>query len=222
MKAIILFGAPGSGKGTTAERIRTQAGLIHIATGDMLRAAVKNGTELGREAEGYMKKGSLVPDDVIIRMVEERLDKGKADDAYLFDGFPRTIPQAELLEKSLERRGGSMSHVFFLETPREIIMDRLTGRRTCRKCNATYHVRNIPPKTEGVCDVCGGELYQRVDDKAETISNRLDVFTKETAALILRYEKQGVLVRVNSDQGADNLAREILVRIQADGRGRAV
>jgi adenylate kinase len=145
----------------------------------------------------------------MIKLVEARLDAGHADDAYLFDGFPRTIPQAELLEKSLVRRGGKISHVFFLDAPRKVLIERLTGRRTCRACGANYHVKNIPPKKEGVCDACGGELYQRPDDREATIVNRLDVYNRETEGLISRYEKQGLLVRVNSAQDAAGLASEI-------------
>ena len=223
MKAIILLGAPGSGKGTTAEKIRDDAKLIHVSTGDMLRDAVKKGTETGRDAESYMKRGALVPDSVIIRLVEARLDAGRADDVYLFDGFPRTIPQAELLEQSLSRRGGVLSHVFFLDAPRAVLVERLTGRRTCRKCSANYHVKNIPPRKEGVCDSCGGELYQRADDREETIVNRLEVYSRETEGLISRYEKQRLLVRVNSAQGAKELAAEILkaIRGAASGSGRS-
>jgi adenylate kinase len=157
-----------------------------------------------------MKRGALVPDSLIIRLVEARLDAGRADDAYLFDGFPRTIPQAELLEKSLSRRGGAITHVFFLDAPRKVLVERLTGRRTCRKCSANYHVKNIPPKKEGICDVCGGELYQRADDREETIVNRLEVYNRETESLISHYEKQRLLVRVDSAQGAGELAAEIL------------
>jgi adenylate kinase len=209
MKVVILLGAPGSGKGTTAERIRDAAHLIHVSTGDMLRESVKKGTEIGREAETYMKRGALAPDSVIIKLVEARLDAGHAEDAYLFDGFPRTIPQAELLEKSLAGRRGAIAHVIFLDAPRKVLIERLTGRRTCRKCGANYHIRNIPPKKEGVCDACGGELYQRPDDREETIVHRLDVYNKETEGLISRYEKQGLLKRVDSSQEASRLASEV-------------
>ena len=157
-----------------------------------------------------MKRGALVPDGVIIKLVETRLDSGRADDVYLFDGFPRTIAQAELLEKSLVRRGGAISNVFFLDAPREVLVERLTGRRTCRKCGANYHVRNIPPKKEGICDACGGELYQRPDDSEGTIVKRLEVYNRDTAGLIARYQKQGLLTRVNSAQDATSLAAEIL------------
>ena len=209
MKAIILFGAPGSGKGTVAERLKTTTGYIHISTGDMLRDAVKKGTPVGRVAEAFMKRGELVTDEVIIKLVEERLDAGKADDLYMFDGFPRTIPQAELLEKSLAGRGGAVSKVIFLDTPRDVLIQRLTGRRTCRKCGWNCHIINIPPKKQGVCNVCGGELYQRPDDQEATIANRLEVYGRQTESLIARYEKQKILARINSNQKIENLIAEI-------------
>lgn len=221
MNAIILLGAPGSGKGTTAERIRDEAKLIHVSTGDMLRQAVKKGTEIGREAESYMKQGALVPDGVIIKLVEARLDAGRPDDVYLFDGFPRTVPQAELLKTTLARRGGGISRVVFLDAPRHVLVERLTGRRTCRKCGTNYHVVNIPPKKEGVCDACGGDLYQRADDREETIIKRLEVYNRETEELISWYEKQGLLVRVDSSQEAGRLASEILKLIRGSDRGTA-
>ena len=209
MKAIVLFGAPGSGKGTAAEKLKIATGYIHISTGDMLREAVKKGTPVGREAEAYMKRGALVPDEVIIKLVEERLDKGTPDDLYMFDGFPRTIPQAELLEKSLSRRGGKVEHVIFLDTPRDVLLQRLTGRRTCRKCGWNCHIINLPPKKAGVCDVCGGELYQRPDDQEATIVNRLEVYNKQTESLIARYQAQKVLVKINSNQKIENLISDI-------------
>lgn len=209
MKAIVLFGAPGSGKGTVAEKLKVATGYIHISTGDMLREAVKKGTPVGQEAETYMKRGALVPDEVIIKLVEERLDKGSPGDLYMFDGFPRTIPQAELLEKSLGRRGGRIGHVIFLDTPRDVLIQRLTGRRTCRKCGWNCHIINLPPKKAGICDVCGGELYQRPDDQEATIVNRLEVYNKQTESLIARYQTQKVLVKVNSNQKIESLISEI-------------
>lgn len=209
MKAIILLGAPGAGKGTAAERIKGESGYIHVSTGDMLREAVKAGTDVGAEAEGYMKRGELVPDAVMLRIVEERLNRGNPDDAYMFDGFPRTVAQAELLEQVLTRLGGTLDDVFFLDAPREVLISRLTGRRICRACGANYHVVNIPPKQEGICDACGGELYQRPDDCEATIVNRLDVFNRQTESLIAYYEAKGLLTRVDSAQGAEQLAAEM-------------
>ena len=210
MKAIILLGAPGAGKGTVAEKIRAKTKYLHVSTGDMLRAAVKNGTGVGREADAFMKRGELVPDGVIIKLVEELLDKGNASDSYMFDGFPRTPTQAELLEKSFAKRGGKVSHVFFMDAPRSVLIARLTGRRTCRKCGTNFHIVNIPPKKAGVCDACGGELYQRPDDSEATIINRLDVYNKQTESLIALYEKQGNLIRLKSDQNADKLVAEMI------------
>jgi adenylate kinase len=209
MKVIILLGAPGAGKGTVAEKIRERTKFVHVSTGDMLRESVKQGAAVGREAEAYMKRGELVPDSVIIKLVEDRLDKGGSDVFYMFDGFPRTVAQADLLDKSLSSRGSRIAQVFFLDAPRKVLIERLTGRRTCRKCGRNYHIINIPPKKTGVCDLCGGELYQRPDDSEMTIVNRLDVYNKQTESLISRYEKQGVLMRVDSSQSAEKLVGEI-------------
>lgn len=203
------MGAPGSGKGTTAEKI-SEAGYQHVSTGDMLREAVKQGTELGREAEGYMKSGELVPDELIIKLIEELLDRGSRDSAYLLDGFPRTNVQAELLDQALGARDSSIDIVIFLDVPRDVLIQRLTGRRICRGCGMSYHVVNIPPKKEGVCDACGGELYQRPDDSEETIINRLEVYNRQTESLVSYYEQRGLLKRLDGDQGADSLAREVI------------
>ncbi|MBM4143089.1 MAG: adenylate kinase [Lentisphaerae bacterium] len=213
MEAIILLGAPGAGKGTAAEKIRELTSYAHVATGDMLRDAVKRGSDLGREAEGYMQRGELVPDEIIIRLVEERLDAGRADGRYMFDGFPRTVRQAELLEQSIARRGGRLRAVFFLDAPRAVLVSRLGGRRICRKCGMNFHVVNIPPRRAGVCDACGEELYQRADDEEATIMNRLDVYARQTAGLIARYEGRNLLVRVNSDTGVDALVSAIRSRL---------
>ncbi len=215
MKAIILLGAPGAGKGTIAEGIKAASPFIHVSTGDMLREAVKQGTVVGREAEAYMKRGELVPDALIIRIVEERLDKGSGDDAYMFDGFPRTSEQARLLDASLARRGAKLDFVFLLDAPRALLISRLTGRRVCRACGAGYHVVNIPPKREGVCDTCGGALYQRPDDQESTILNRLDVYARQTESLIEYYRKQGILVKVDSAQHRQDTVAEILRHVGA-------
>lgn len=210
MKTIILLGGPGAGKGTIAEGIRNASPFLHVSTGDMLREAVKNGTAVGRKAEGYMKRGELVPDDVIVGIVEERLEQGSRDAAYMFDGFPRTLEQARLLDETLVKHASSVNYVFLLEAPRELLITRLTGRRVCRKCGQGYHVVNIPPKREGICDVCGGDLYQRADDSEATILNRLDVYTKQTESLISYYEKKGVLVRVDSSRPRGETVADVL------------
>lgn len=210
MNTIILLGAPGAGKGTIAEGIRSASAFQHISTGDMLRFAVKNGTQVGRQAESYMKRGELVPDSIIMGLVEERLDSGRQDDAYMFDGFPRTMEQAQLLDETLARRQTSVSRVFLLDAPRSLLISRLTGRRVCRKCGQGYHVINIPPRRQGVCDLCGGELYQRPDDSEVTILNRLDVYAKQTEALIQYYDKKGVLIRVDSSKARQETVATIL------------
>ena len=209
MKLVILLGAPGSGKGTVAERVEETSGYVHVSTGDMLREAVKAGTEVGLNARGYMERGELVPDDVMIKVIEERMDAGGEDAAYMFDGYPRTVAQAELLEKSLAGRGGVLEKVVFLDSPREVLIRRLTGRRVCRDCGACFHITTMQPKKEGVCDACGGDLYQRPDDEEETIANRLDVYDRQTESLVSRYENQGVLVKVDSDQQVAPLVKEV-------------
>lgn len=217
MHAIILLGGPGSGKGTAADMLRKETEYIHVSTGDMLRAAIKEGTPVGREAEKFLTEGELVPDDVIIRIVEDRLDEGTGHDAYTFDGFPRTLGQAELLDRSFEGRNGSIRHVFCLKAPPEILIPRLTGRRICRSCGTNYHVVNIPPQVEGVCDNCGGELYQRSDDEESTIRHRLEVYEDQTRDLISYYDKRGVLAPVEAGKAPQDTMGEILEVLQKDG-----
>ena len=209
MKIIILLGPPGSGKGTTAERIQERTGYTHVSTGDMLREAVKKDSEVGRKARSYMEKGELVPDDVMVRIIEERFEAGDSDAQYMLDGFPRTPEQAEMLDRAVAGRGGEIKNVVFLDAPRDVLISRLSGRRVCRNCGATYHVVNMPPQKEGICDACGGELYQRPDDSEDTIANRLDVYNRQTESLVEMYQKKGLLVRVKADQPADRLADEV-------------
>ncbi len=203
ISAIILLGAPGAGKGTIAEGLAAASDYAHVSTGDMLRAAIREGTELGRAAEGFMKQGNLVPDDLIVGMVVERLRRGPAEGRYLFDGFPRTVAQAEMLDRHFGELGAALAGVFLLEAPADVILDRLTGRRVCRQCGAVFHVRNIPPKREGVCDACGGALVQRPDDRRETIETRLEVYRRQTEQLIGYYERRGVLTRVDASQSKE-------------------
>jgi len=216
MKIVIFLGAPGSGKGTVADRVEERLGYTHVSTGNMLREAVKAGTAVGEAAKSYMERGELVPDEVMIKVIEARMDAGGADAAFMFDGYPRTVEQAELLEKSLEGRGGTLEKVVFLDAPRDVLIRRLTGRRTCRDCGACFHVETMPPKKEGVCDDCGGELYQRPDDQEETIANRLDVYNSQTESLVSRYEEQGVLVRVDSDRPVAPLVEDVAALFESD------
>ena len=196
---IVLLGPPGAGKGTQAEVLTKKLLVPHISTGDMFRAAIKNGTAMGLEAKGYMDRGQLVPDEVTVGIIKDRIAQSDCSGGFLLDGFPRTIAQAEALDKLLEDKGG-LDAVLNISVPLEKLVERLTGRRMCRKCGAIYHMLYNAPAKEGVCDACGGELYQRDDDKLETVTNRLDVYEAQTAPLIGFYEKQGKLFTVNGDQ----------------------
>ncbi len=194
---IILLGPPGAGKGTQAKMLVEKYGIPQISTGDMLRAAVKAGTQLGLEAKKYMDKGELVPDEVVIGLVKERLQEPDCAKGFMLDGFPRTVAQAEVLDKELEAMGKSIDHVICIEVPSEELIARLTGRRTCKECGAGYHLKFDPPKVDNVCDKCGGELYQRDDDNEETVKARLKVYEEQTFPLIEYYDKQGKLRRID-------------------------
>ena len=213
MKAIILLGAPGAGKGTLAEGVKNATTFLHVSTGDMLRAAIKAGSPTGLEAKAFMEKGELVSDDVILRIVGERLAQGRPDDQYMFDGFPRTLEQARQLDAVLAKLGGAVDQVFLLEVPTPVIVSRLSGRRICKSCGAVYHVTNIPSKVAGICDQCGGPLYQRPDDSEATVLNRLEVYQRQTASLIDFYEKKGVLVRVNAGTNPQAATAELLSKL---------
>ncbi|RPI32078.1 MAG: adenylate kinase [Actinomycetota bacterium] len=190
---IVLLGAPGSGKGTQAERIVARYGLPHIATGDMLRAAIAKGTEMGREARRFMDAGELVPDEVVIGVVRERLTEDDAREGFLLDGFPRTIGQAERLDALLGGAGRGLTHVIQLDVPEDELAERLAGRRLCRACGKGYHVVFDPPARAGVCDACGGELYQRADDDETTVRNRLAVYRAQTEPLVEHYRAKCIL-----------------------------
>ncbi len=209
---LILLGAPGAGKGTVAKMLTDIDGSVQISTGDILRAAVKEGTELGKEAQGYMERGELVPDALIMGIMEERLQQDDCQQGFLLDGFPRTIPQAEELEKLLERLDITLDGVVNLNVPREVILDRLTTRRTCEDCGAIYNVKSNPPKVEGVCDKCGGKVVQRADETEEAISKRLDVFNEQTAPLVDFYREKGMLWDINATSSQDvvNVIKEKL------------
>jgi adenylate kinase len=197
---VVLLGAPGSGKGTQAERIAPAFGVPHISTGDMLRAAVTAGSELGLSAKRYMDVGELLPDDVVIGIIGERLAQADSTVGFLLDGFPRTIEQAKALDAMLADAGRALTNVLLIDVPEEELVERLAGRRTCRACGKGYHVIFNPPSQEGICDACGGEVYQRVDDNEETVRNRLAVYRRQTEPLIDYYAKQGLL-RVVSGGG---------------------
>lgn len=197
---IIMLGAPGAGKGTQAHMIAEKYHLPHVSTGDIFRANIKNGTELGREAKGYMDRGELVPDELTVRILLDRVAQDDCKDGYILDGFPRNIPQAEVLEKELEKLGDKIDVAIDVEVPDENIISRMSGRRACVSCGATYHIVNVPPKKEGVCDACGEALVLRDDDKEETVQKRLDVYHAQTQPLIEFYTKKGVLKTVDGTQ----------------------
>ena len=189
---IIMLGAPGAGKGTQAKMIAEKYGVPHISTGDIFRANIKNGTELGKEAKGYMDKGLLVPDELTVRLLLDRVAQEDCVNGYVLDGFPRTIPQAEVLDEKLTELDEKVDYAVNVDVPDENIINRMSGRRACLNCGATYHIVSIPPKKEGICDVCGSELVLRDDDQPETVKNRLKVYHEQTQPLIDYYEKKGV------------------------------
>jgi len=206
---LILMGPPGAGKGTQAERLVDDFDLPYYATGDILRAAVKEESELGKEAKGYMDRGDLVPDDVICRVIMERIDSDEAEDGFLLDGFPRTIRQAEVLEDALEGRDRSLTAVLLIEAPDDAVIRRLSGRRICVKNGHVYHLEFDPPKNDDVCDQDGSRLVQRDDDKEETVQNRLSVYHDQTEPLIDWYDDKGILRRFDGTRKPDEVHQHI-------------
>lgn len=212
---IIMLGAPGAGKGTQAKKLAAKYNIPHISTGDIFRANIKEGTELGAKAQGYMDKGLLVPDELVIDLVVDRLTWEDAKDGYVLDGFPRSIPQAEALTEALAKKGEKVDFAVDIEIPDQNIISRMGGRRACVSCGATYHIVNIPPKKEGVCDTCGAELILRDDDKPETVKKRLDVYHDQTQPLIDYYKKENVLKEVDGTLPMDDVFDEIVKILEA-------
>lgn len=194
---IIMLGAPGAGKGTQAKMIAEKYQVPHVSTGDIFRANIKNGTELGMEAKKYMDQGQLVPDELTVKILLDRVAQPDCEKGYVLDGFPRTIPQAEVLDKALAELNETIDYAINVDVPDENIVKRMSGRRACLGCGATYHIEHIPPKTEGICDTCGQQLVLRDDDKPETVLNRLNVYHKQTQPLIDFYTEKGVLKTVD-------------------------
>ena len=194
---IIMLGAPGAGKGTQAKMIADKYQIPHISTGDIFRSNIKEGTELGKEAKTYMDKGLLVPDELTVKILLDRVAKDDCKNGYVLDGFPRTIPQAEVLDEALAKLNDKIDYAIDVDVPDENIIRRMSGRRACLACGATYHIEHIPPKTEGICDRCGKELVQRDDDKEETVKNRLNVYHEQTQPLIDFYTKKGIIKTVD-------------------------
>ncbi|KJS85035.1 MAG: adenylate kinase [Peptococcaceae bacterium BICA1-8] len=210
---IILMGPPGAGKGTQAEKLTQSLAVPHISTGDMFRKALKEETELGKKAKTFMDQGKLVPDEVTIGIVKERLAESDCHNGFLLDGFPRTVPQADALNQILVELDMGLDAVINIAVLREILIERLTGRRVCKACGATYHVIFNPSKDDGGCEKCGGELYQRNDDKLETVGNRLDVYEEQTAPLIDYYRGQGLLLEVDGTQSMEEVLTDILMAL---------
>ncbi|MCR5651140.1 MAG: adenylate kinase [Lachnospiraceae bacterium] len=194
---IIMLGAPGAGKGTQAQMIAKEKGIPHISTGDIFRANIKEGTDLGKEAKTYMDQGKLVPDELTVRILLDRVSKEDCKNGYVLDGFPRTIPQANVLDEELSKLNDHVDFAINVDVPDENIVNRMSGRRACLKCGATYHIKHVPPKREGICDKCGEELVLRDDDKPETVKKRLSVYHEQTQPLIEYYTKKGILKTVD-------------------------
>lgn len=207
---IIMLGAPGAGKGTQAEMICEKYNIPHVSTGDIFRANIKNGTKLGMEAKQYMDKGLLVPDELTVKILLDRVAQDDCKDGYVLDGFPRTIPQAEVLDKALTELNGKVDFAINVDVPDENIINRMSGRRACVSCGATYHVEYAAPKKEGICDKCGAELILRNDDKPETVKNRLSVYHDQTQPLIEYYSKKGILKEVDGTKAMNEVFNSIV------------
>lgn len=212
---LVLLGPPGAGKGTQAVKIAEKYHIPHISTGDIFRKNIKEETPLGLQAQEYMSKGELVPDDLVIGLVENRLKEDDCANGFLLDGFPRTVYQAEKLDEFLKNNGQAIDKVLDIDVEKDILIERMIGRRVCKACGATYHIKNMPPKKEGVCDVCGGELYQRADDTLETVTNRQQVYLNQTAPLIDYYEKAGNIAHVDGSGALDKVFGDIVAVLGA-------
>ena len=210
---LILLGPPGAGKGTQAANIIETFSIPHISTGDIFRKNIKEGTELGKKAKEYMDRGELVPDTLVVEIVEDRLKAEDCKSGFLLDGFPRTVFQAEALDKVLENMGAGLDYVINVVVDPELLVERAVGRRICRDCGSTYHIKYNPPKEESVCDKCSGELYQRSDDNADTVTNRIRVYMDETSPLIEYYRVKGNLINVDGQQDIDKVFDDILKAI---------
>jgi len=212
---IIMLGAPGAGKGTQADILSQEMNLPHIASGDLFRQALEEKTEVGLLAKSYMDKGELVPDDVVIKMILKRINQPDCTSGCLLDGFPRTLHQAEVLDKAFEEQGKAIDKAIYIEVPNEELVKRISGRRLCRVCQKPYHVISSPPKTPGKCDKCGGDLYQRSDDSEETVKERISVFFAQTTPILDYYANQNKLIKINGNLGMQEVARAIVSALKA-------
>jgi adenylate kinase len=221
-EVVLLLGAPGAGKGTQARFLAERLGVPHVASGELLREHRARGTALGRMVQGIMDRGDLVPDDVVVDMIASRLDEPDATHGALLDGFPRTLPQAEALERRLEERGGRVLEAIYVEVPTDVLIERLAGRWMCRVCQTAYHQVFNPPTVKGVCSACGGELYQRPDDKREVVSNRVAVYLRDTHPVIERFATAGVLRVVDGNQSIGEVKAALLEALEAITQGDAI
>lgn len=212
---IIMLGAPGAGKGTQAKMIAAKYSIPHISTGDIFRANIKEGTDLGKEAKKYMDNGQLVPDELTVRILLDRVAKDDCKNGYVLDGFPRTIPQAEVLDAEVSKLGEKIDFAIDVDVPDENIIKRMSGRRACLKCGATYHIEHVPPKKEGICDTCGSELVLRDDDKPETVKERLNVYHKQTQPLIDYYNKKNIMKSVCGTKDVNDVFADIVAILEA-------
>lgn len=211
---VVLMGPPGAGKGTQAEKLSKEFALPHISTGDIFRSAVKEGTEMGKKAKEYMDKGELVPDEIVIGIVKERLAKPDCNEGVLLDGFPRTVEQARALDEVLADLNLNISAAVSVDVQEEELINRLTGRRVCRSCGATYHIKFNPPKVRNICDHCSGELYQRSDDTIDTVKERLAIYRKQTMPIIEYYEQKGLFYSVDGARAIDDVFEDIAAHLQ--------
>ena len=212
---LIMLGAPGAGKGTQAKKIAEKYSIPHISTGDIFRANIKNGTELGKKAKTFMDQGLLVPDELVVDLVVDRVNQEDCKNGYVLDGFPRTIPQAEALDRALAEMGQKIDYAIDVEVPDENIVNRMSGRRACVDCGATYHIEFNPSKEEGVCDICKGDLYQRADDNEETVSKRIQVYLDETKPLADYYSKVGIIADIDGQQSIDKVFNDIVSALES-------
>jgi adenylate kinase len=215
-EVVLLLGAPGAGKGTQARFLTDMLGIPHVASGDLLREHRERDTELGRRAQAYMDRGDLVPDELVVDMIADRLDQSDAVKGALLDGFPRTLAQAEALEERLAQRGGAVRLAVYVEVPTEVLVDRLAGRWICRGCQTSFHEVFNPPRVASTCDECDGELYQRADDKREVVTNRVAVYLRDTLPVVERYAGQGIMWRIDGNQRIDLVEASLRQAIAAD------